>query len=193
MVTVTFLGTGGAFSSGRRTNLALLIEGADFRMLVEAGPMIMQQLAGVNLKAADIDQVFVSHGHGDHVLGFPMLALNRLGSPTPLHVYAGLSTVTTLRILSALSFSSLGAGDSDLRWHQLSEEGPDEASWATGVRLRTAVPDAAPYGGAGPPTGPPHPVRPLGVQGRPLRNVHHRHPSGGRQRRVCPRERPLDP
>lgn len=144
MVTVTFLGTGGAFSSGRRTNLALLIEGADFRMLVEAGPMIMQQLAGVDMKAADIDQVFVSHGHGDHVLGFPMLALNRLGSPTPLHVYAGLSTMTTLRILSALSFSSLGAGDSDLRWHQLSEEGPDEASWATGVRLRTAVPDHPP-------------------------------------------------
>lgn len=144
MVNVTFLGTGGAFSSGGRTNLALLIEDDNFRMLAEAGPMIMQQLARANLKAADIDQVFVTHSHGDHTLGFPMLALNRMGAPTPLHVYAGVSTMATLRILSALSFSSLSASHIDLRWHELSEEEPDEAPLSTRVRLLTVVPDHPP-------------------------------------------------
>jgi len=144
MVNVTFLGTGGAFSSGRRTNLALLVEGPDFRMLVEAGPMIVEQLDRVKLKAADIHQLFVTHAHGDHVLGFPMLALNRMQAGTPLHVYAGLSTIASLRILSAVSFSSLSPNRIDLRWHELSEEGPDEANWETGVRLRTIVPDHPP-------------------------------------------------
>jgi ribonuclease Z len=144
MLKVTFLGTGGAFSSGRRTNLALLIEGPDFRMLVESGPMIVEQLDRVGLKAADIEQLFVTHGHGDHVLGFPMLALNRMEADAPLDVYAGLSAMGTLRILSAVSFSSLGPGRIDVRWHELSETEPDEAVWPSGVRLRTAVADHPP-------------------------------------------------
>ncbi len=144
MVNVTFLGTGGAFSSGRRTNLALLIEGPDFRMLVETGPMIVEQLNRVNLKAADIDQLFVTHAHGDHALGFPILALNRMQAATPLHVYAGLSTIASLRILNAVSFSSLSPDRIDLRWHSLSEEGSDETCLPTDVKLRTMVLDHPP-------------------------------------------------
>ena len=144
MVNVTFLGTGGAFSSGRRTNLALLIEGSDFRMLAESGPMIVEQLDRAKLKAADVDRLFITHGHGDHVLGFPMLALNRMAASTPLHVYAGLSTLATLRILSAVSFSSLSPSRDDIRWHELSEEGPDETTWPSGVHLQTVVADHPP-------------------------------------------------
>jgi len=139
MVNVTFLGTGGAFSSGRRTNLALLIEGPAFRMLIETGPMVIEQLDRVDLRATDVDQLFVTHAHGDHVLGFPMLALNRLEAGAPLDVYAGLSTIASLRILCALAFSSLGPDRLDLRWHALSEEGPDETRLSAGVGLRTAV------------------------------------------------------
>ena len=144
MVTVTFLGTGDAFSHGRRANLALLLEAPGFSMLVESGPTILQQLDAVGLEASDIDQMFVSHAHGDHVLGFPMLALNRMETGTPLHVYAGLNTIASLRILNAVSFSSLGANRVDLRWHELSEEGPDEVQCSEGVQLCTAVPDHPP-------------------------------------------------
>lgn len=144
MVDVTFLGTGGAFSSGRRTNLALLIEGPNSRMVVEAGPMIVEQLDRVGLKATDVDRVFVSHGHGDHSLGFPMLALNRMQAGTPLHVYAGLSTIASLRILCAVSFSSLSPDGIDLRWHELSEEGPDQTSWTPEVQLRSTLLDHPP-------------------------------------------------
>jgi len=144
MVSVTFLGTGGAFSAGRRTNLALLIESRDFRMLVESGPMIVHQLNRAGLRSSDIDLLFVTHGHGDHVLGFPMLALNRLQAPQSLNVYAGLQTIASLRILTALAFSSLSPDRLDLHWHSLSEEGPDEIDLPKGVRLRTVVPDHPP-------------------------------------------------
>ncbi|MFQ6101648.1 MAG: MBL fold metallo-hydrolase [Anaerolineae bacterium] len=139
MVEVVFLGTGGAFSAGRRGNLVLLIETSDFRTLVEAGPMIMQQLARINLQAAEIEHLFVSHSHGDHTLGFPMFALNRLKAPTRLHVYAGPSTVTTMKMLWALVYTQYGGYKLKSDWHYLSEHGPDEMGVAEGVTLRTTV------------------------------------------------------
>lgn len=144
MVNVTFLGTGNAFSAGKRTNVCLLIEAAEFRMLVETGPMVLEQLSRAGMRAVDVERLFVTHGHGDHVLGFPMLALNRLGAATPLHIYAGLSTIASLRILSTLAFSSLSTDQLNLRWHEISQEGPGEVELSTGVRLRTILPDYPP-------------------------------------------------
>ena len=139
MVEILFLGTGGPFSVGRRSTPALLIETPDFRTLVEAGPVIMQQLNRTNIQAAEIERLFVSHAHGDHALGFPMLALNRLGASMPLHVYAGLDTIATLRMLYTLAFRGLRTHLFALRWHALSEEGPDETELVPGVTLRTVL------------------------------------------------------
>ena len=139
MVDVTFLGTGGAFAAGRRTNLALLIEAPGFRILVETGPMIMEQLARRNLSADDIELLFVSHVHGDHTLGFPMLALDRIDAPTPIHIYAGASTVAALRTVWELVYPGFDAYIADLCWHELSEVGPSEVELAPGIILRTAV------------------------------------------------------
>lgn len=144
MVDVTFLGTGSAFCAGRRTNVALLIRHAEFQMLVETGPMILGQLDRAGLRARDIERVFVSHAHGDHILGFPMLALNRLGTPAPLHVYAGLSTIASLRILNLLAFSGITADEASFRWHPISEEGPEQVDLTSRITLQTVVPDHPP-------------------------------------------------
>jgi len=139
MVDVVFLGTGGAFSARRRSNPGLLIETPDFRMLIEAGPTIMQQLARVNLKATEIERLFVSHSHGDHTLGFPMLALNRRGASTSLHIYAGLNTIATLQMLCTLTLRGVRPYRLNFCWHELSEKGLDEKKLTPGVTLRTAV------------------------------------------------------
>ena len=139
MVDVVFLGTGGAFSTGRRSPVALLIESGNFRMLVESGPMIVEQLARVNLHPADIRHLFVSHYHGDHTLGFPMLVLNRLTASTRLHVYAGHNTAATLEMLWALAFPCFGDERLKIDYHRLSERGLEERELATGVILSTTV------------------------------------------------------
>jgi ribonuclease Z len=138
-VDVVFLGTGGAFSTGRRNPVALLIESAGFRMLVEAGPMIVEQLARVGLQPADIESLFVSHYHGDHTLGFPMLVLNRLSASTSLHVYAGHSTAATLEMLWALAFPGFGNGRLKLDYHRLSECGLEETELSPGINLSTVI------------------------------------------------------
>lgn len=139
MVDITFLGTGGAFCAGRRSNLALLIEAGDFRMLVESGPMIMQQLARAKIKATEIERVFISHSHGDHTLGFPMLALNRLWDPPPLHVYASIHTVASLKALVDLAYPGFGSARFNLHWHELPKQGPREIKLTENVTLHTVV------------------------------------------------------
>jgi ribonuclease BN (tRNA processing enzyme) len=123
MVDVVFLGTGGAFSAGRRSNLALLIEAPNFRMLVEAGPVIMQQLARANLQASDIDR----------------LALNRGGAPNPLRIYAGTRTIAVLQTLWRLACPGLDDRWANLQWHELSEQGPEETKLTEGITLRTVL------------------------------------------------------
>ena len=139
MPEVVFLGTGGAFAAGRRTNLGLLLQDSDFRMLVETSPMIMQQLARIGLPAIEIEQIFVSHSHGDHSLGFPMLALNRLSAPAQLRVYAGSNTVATLKMLWALVYTGYGGHRLQCEWHNLLEHNPDEVELSHGVILHTTV------------------------------------------------------
>ena len=68
-----------------------------------------------------------------------MLALNRFLSPPPLHVYAGVSTVATLKALQALVFPGFGDEHLNLHWHELSEQGSDETRLVEGIALRTAV------------------------------------------------------
>ena len=77
MVRVTFIGTGSAFAVGRRTNIALLVQEDDTSLVLECGPTILQQLDRVGATAAQVDHLFISHRHGDHILGLPMFLLMR--------------------------------------------------------------------------------------------------------------------
>ena len=77
MVQVTFLGTGAAFSARRRTNVALLVQEGDTKLLIECGPTILYQLDDAGATAGQINYLFISHRHGDHILGLPMFLLMR--------------------------------------------------------------------------------------------------------------------
>jgi ribonuclease Z len=145
VVDIIFLGTGDAFSYGRRTHLSLLIKAPGFSMLVEAGPAIVQQLARIELPVAEIEHIFVSHPHGDHTLGFPMLVLNRYMATSPLRVYAGGSTLDTLETLCMASFPGVGFHRlENVQWQALSERDRDERELAPGIALRTTVVPHAP-------------------------------------------------
>jgi ribonuclease Z len=139
MYEIVFLGTGGAFPTKRRGHTALLIEAPGFRMLVEAGPSIVQQLVRVGLQAVDIERLFVSHPHGDHTLGFPMLVLNRLWASNRLHVYAGPDTIATLEMLWTLAYADFDSSYLKSDWHRLAERGASEMEVSYGVDLLAMV------------------------------------------------------
>jgi ribonuclease Z len=78
MVKVTFMGTGAAFSTRRRTNVALLVQEGATRILIECGPTVLYQLDLAGANVGQVRYLFVSHRHGDHILGLPMFLLTRL-------------------------------------------------------------------------------------------------------------------
>ena len=57
---------------------ALLVQHGDLTLLLDCGPTIMRQLERVGMTAGDPTHVYLSHQHGDHLLGLPMLLLNRV-------------------------------------------------------------------------------------------------------------------
>lgn len=98
---LTFLGTGTSFgipvigcecrvcnsedSRNRRTRHALLIRAGDETLLVDTPPELRIQLVGQGVR--QVDHVFITHPHADHVHGIDDLRIFSLRSPHPLPVY----------------------------------------------------------------------------------------------------------
>lgn len=94
-VNVTMLGSGEALgmpapmcdceyctASDRRRRPALLVEGREATVVLDAGPDLKAQLAAVG--QPDVDAVFVTHHHFDHVAG--LQELNHAAMPFEAHV-----------------------------------------------------------------------------------------------------------
>ena len=75
-VTVTLFGTGDAFSSFGRSQSGYLIDAPGGRILLEAGPGLMQALKGGGVPTDSFDLLLISHLHGDHFAGLPFLILD---------------------------------------------------------------------------------------------------------------------
>jgi ribonuclease BN (tRNA processing enzyme) len=107
---VTFLGVGGAMAADPADNhTALLVQADDATLLLDCGPTIMRQLERVGVDAGLPSQVYLSHQHGDHTLGLPMLLLNRvLFFPNrPLVILAMPNVLSTARDMVRLVYPDL--------------------------------------------------------------------------------------
>lgn len=76
---LAFLGTGSAFSV-ERYNGAVAVEG---RILLDGGAPVLPHLHQLGIDPASIEAVFLTHFHGDHVLGLPPFVLHRAFEPGP--------------------------------------------------------------------------------------------------------------
>lgn len=75
MTEVLFLGVGSAIPMPGQTNSAFVLRTDEYRVLIDCGPAILQQLAAVGMTPADITHIYITHRHGDHCLGYAMLML----------------------------------------------------------------------------------------------------------------------
>lgn len=98
---ITLLGTGTPILDPNRQASALLIEVEDDKLLFDAGRGVTTQLMKAGICAQDVNPIFITHHHSDHIgnLGEFLLTSWHNGRKTPLEIYGPSGTG---RIISAL-------------------------------------------------------------------------------------------
>src|SRR5713101_3171064 len=74
-IKVTLLGTGTPVPAMNRFGPSILVEAAGQKFLFDAGRGALQRLAQLGVRWQDVDGLFLTHLHSDHVVGFPDLWL----------------------------------------------------------------------------------------------------------------------
>src|SRR5258705_121476 len=72
-INVTFLGTGNAIPTEKRNHTGILASFASENMLFDCGEGIQRQFKLAGLSASRLTRIFITHWHGDHILGLPGL------------------------------------------------------------------------------------------------------------------------
>lgn len=107
---VVFLGTGNAFASGGRNAMAILLRTDGFGVLLDCGPTTLVALKRASLSPSDVDLVLLSHHHGDHFAGVPLLLCHEryVGRRAkPFRVCGPEGTVSLLERATSLFFPGI--------------------------------------------------------------------------------------
>ena len=89
-IKVTLLGTGSPAAVIDRFGPSILVEAGGQKFIFDAGRGAMQRLNQAKVRWRDVQGVFLTHLHSDHVVGFPDLWLTGWITPgrdVPLHVW----------------------------------------------------------------------------------------------------------
>ncbi len=110
---VTLLGTGGPRPDPTRQGPATLVEAAGLNLLFDAGRGVATQLVRAGVNVADLDAIFITHHHFDHIggLGDLLMAMWNNGRTEPLPIFGPPGTMDIVHSL----FSQVYARDINFR------------------------------------------------------------------------------
>ena len=99
---LTILGSSSATPTAKRNPTAQLLNVAERFFLIDCGEATQIQLRRFKIRFQRINQIFISHLHGDHYLGLMGLlsSLHLLGRKTPIQIFApeGLKRIIDLQL-----------------------------------------------------------------------------------------------
>ena len=102
-IKVTLLGTGTPAPVMNRFGPSILVEAGGQKFLFDAGRGALQRLTQIKARWQDVDGVFLTHLHSDHLVGFPDLWLTGWivgsGRDSPLNVWGPRGTKKMMSLL----------------------------------------------------------------------------------------------
>lgn len=89
-IELTILGNSSATPTLNRFPSAQYLNMLDHHFLIDCGEGTQVQLRKYKIKKSKLSRIFISHVHGDHILGLPGLifSMNLNNREEPLHIYA---------------------------------------------------------------------------------------------------------
>lgn len=147
MIEITFIGTGAAVPPADRGNTAFTVRTDNFLFLADAGPTIFNGLQRAGIEPTEIDALYLSHGHADHILGMPQIALVSKFIPTdpPLKIFATAAVRSAVTTIQQLTFPESLDTLNSFEWIELIE-GQRQAHMLNGhIRLTTQLVLGPPY------------------------------------------------
>jgi ribonuclease Z len=125
-----FLGTGGSVPSARRSTASVMLARGGKRMMFDCGEGTQRQLQR-SLGLAQVDEIYLTHFHADHILGLPGLlkTYDLTAREDPLTIYGPRGLRDLFKMLGRL----IGRTDYDL---DLVEIDPGEAIRHEGAEVQ---------------------------------------------------------
>lgn len=122
---ITILGSGAATPRLGRHCSAQVVNMNGLKCLVDCGESTQNQIRAYHQKMQSLGKIFISHLHGDHILGLPgLLSTMHLGGrKDPVDIYSPAGLEGALRPLLEISDTQI---DYELRFHEISIEGEQE-------------------------------------------------------------------
>ena len=86
---ITFLGTSSAVHSNERNHPSIALKAFGQTILFDCGEATQKQMISSNISPMKISKIFLTHYHGDHILGLPGLlqSMSLNGRETKLTIY----------------------------------------------------------------------------------------------------------
>ncbi len=98
---VTFLGTAGAIPTNQRSLPAVLVQRGNEQLMFDCGEGVQRQMVKAKVGFHKKLKIFITHMHGDHVLGLPGLlqTMALMDRQKPAQIYGPVGVVQFLKCL----------------------------------------------------------------------------------------------
>ena len=102
---ITFLGTGDAIPTRKRSHTAILCSFKDENILIDCGEGTQRQFKFADIPATKITRILITHKHGDHIFGLPGLfqTLKNYNYQNVLNIYTPEKTRHTMLAIDEMT------------------------------------------------------------------------------------------
>lgn len=110
IIELTFLGTASAIPTKTRNHSSIVLKVYDRTILFDCGEATQRQIMDAQISPMKIDDIYITHLHGDHILGLPGIiqSLAFRGRTRSLNIYGPKGIVDVINHIRNLGYFAIG-------------------------------------------------------------------------------------